>query len=148
MTIQNTRRNFLKTMSLGIGSGMLATSIPVSDFAQEMVQRKDKKKWGVALVGLGSYAKNQLAVGLSQADNCYLAGIVTGSPEKAAEWSKKYNIPSGNIYNYQNFDQIAGNKDIDITHINRHVIFLKIIISQCASAAYINILKIITKDIF
>jgi predicted dehydrogenase len=117
MTLQRTRRHFLKTMSLGIGSGLLANTIPASDFAQGLVPRKDKKKWGVALVGLGSYAKNQLAVGLSQADNCYLAGIVTGSPEKAVEWSKKYNIPSGNIYNYQNFDQIAGNKDIDIIYI-------------------------------
>jgi glucose-fructose oxidoreductase len=114
MTLQRTRRNFLKTMSLGIGSGLLANTIPASDFAQGLVTRKDNKKWGVALVGLGSYAKNQLAVGLSQADNCYLAGIVTGSPEKSVEWSKKYNIPSGNIYNYQNFDQITNNKDIDM----------------------------------
>ena len=49
--------------------------------------------------------------------HCYLAGIVTGSPEKAEKWKKQYNIPDKNIYNYQNFDQIANNPDIDVVYV-------------------------------
>ncbi len=48
---------------------------------------------------------------------CELAGIVTGTPEKAAKWKAKYNIPDKNIYNYENFDRIADNKDIDVIYV-------------------------------
>ena len=48
---------------------------------------------------------------------CRLAGIVTGHPEKAARWQKDYNIPQKNIYNYQNFDEIVKNKDIDVVYV-------------------------------
>jgi glucose-fructose oxidoreductase len=54
---------------------------------------------------------------LQQTKNCYLAGIITGTPSKAEEWKKKYNIPDKNIYNYQTFDQIANNPDIDVVYV-------------------------------
>ena len=117
MPANQSRRSFLQTLSFGIGSTIAVAALPAGKIHAKQPFSKDKKKLGVALVGLGSYAKNQLAVGLEQADNCYLAGIVTGTPAKAVEWSKKYNIPQKNIYNYQNFDQIASNDDIDIVYI-------------------------------
>jgi predicted dehydrogenase len=46
-----------------------------------------------------------------------IAGIVTGTPAKAAQWQKKFNIPQKNIYNYQNFDEIVNNKDIDAVYV-------------------------------
>jgi predicted dehydrogenase len=76
-----------------------------------------EKKLRVALVGLGSYATNQLAPGLQQSKKCELAGIVTGTSEKAAKWKAKYGIPDKNIYNYENFDTIADNKDIDVVYV-------------------------------
>ncbi len=42
---------------------------------------------------------------------------MTGSPEKIPEWRKKYGIAEKNVYNYENFDEIAGNKDIDIIYV-------------------------------
>ena len=114
MPTSQSRRTFLQTLSLGVSATLTPSYILAN---QKAPFKKNEKKLGVALVGLGSYAKNQLAVGLAQADNCYLAGIVTGTPSKAEEWSKKYNIPQKNIYNYQNFDQIANNKDIDIVYV-------------------------------
>lgn len=66
---------------------------------------------------MGSYATHQLAPALQQTQHCYLAGVVTGSPEKEPIWARKYNIPDNNIYNYQNFDSIANNKDIDIVYV-------------------------------
>jgi predicted dehydrogenase len=108
------RRKFLQTLSLGVGTTLLAPAVFAN---QKKSFQNNQKKLGIALVGLGSYARNQLAVALQQTDNCYLAGIVTGTPAKAEEWSKKYNIPQKNIYNYQNFDQIANNKDIDIVYV-------------------------------
>ncbi|HTD99187.1 MAG TPA: Gfo/Idh/MocA family oxidoreductase [Mucilaginibacter sp.] len=104
------RRDFIRTGSIGIGA--LALANPLSLFAA-----KPAKKLGVALVGLGGYSYGQLAPALQHTENCYLAGIVTGHPSKAADWSKRYNIPEKNIYNYETFDKIKDNPDIDIIYI-------------------------------
>lgn len=87
----------------------------VSPLAGAMGQKKDRL--GVALVGLGYYSTDLLAPALQQTKNCYLAGIVTGTPAKAEQWTKKYSIPEKNVYNYQNFDQIANNPDIDVVYV-------------------------------
>ena len=76
-----------------------------------------EKKLGVALVGLGNYATRQLAPALQQTQHCQLVGIVTGTPSKAETWKKQYNIPEQNVYNYDNFDQIRNNPDIDIVYV-------------------------------
>lgn len=75
------------------------------------------RKLGIALVGLGKYSEGQLAPALEETSLCRLAGIVTGSPEKAEKWKKKYDIPDKNVYTYQTFDQIADNPDIDIVYV-------------------------------
>jgi predicted dehydrogenase len=80
-------------------------------------KEKAQGKLGIALVGLGMYSTGQLAPALTQTQHCYLAGIVTGSPEKAENWKKEYDIPDRNIYNYRNFDSIKDNPDIDIIYV-------------------------------
>lgn len=107
------RRQFLTKVSMG---PTLLTLPSLSSFAFAR-SPQGSKKLGVALVGLGSYATHQLAPALQKAGNCYLAGIVTGTPEKAEKWKKQYNIPESNIYNYQNFDRIADNKAIDVVYV-------------------------------
>ena len=76
-----------------------------------------KKKLGVALLGLGKYSTGELGPALQFTKNCYLAGIVTGTPSKVDKWVKQYPIPQKNIYNYDNFDSIANNPDIDIVYV-------------------------------
>src|SRR5688572_29611417 len=95
------RRDVLKALALGTGA--IAFS-PNSLIGATM---KKKDKLGVALIGLGYYSTDLLAPALENTKHCYLAGIVTGTPSKAESWKRKYNIPDKNIYNYQNFDQIA-----------------------------------------
>ncbi len=58
-----------------------------------------------------------MAPALQDTQHCYLSGIVTGTPEKEKVWADKYNIPKKNIYNYQNFDDIAKNDDIDVVYV-------------------------------
>jgi len=105
------RRRIIKTIAAG-GSVILLS--PQTIFSST---RKAKDKLGIALVGLGYYSTDLLAPALQQTKNCYLAGIVTGTPAKAEAWKKKYNIPDKNIYNYQNFDTIANNPDIDVVYV-------------------------------
>ncbi|NCD69629.1 Gfo/Idh/MocA family protein [Mucilaginibacter agri] len=104
------RRGFIRAGAIGIGALTLSSTL-------EAFAGPSKKKLGIALVGLGGYAGGQLAPALQKTNNCYLAGIVTGTPQKAVDWAKKYNIPQKNIYNYQNFDTIAHNPDIDIVYV-------------------------------
>lgn len=105
------RRNFVKQLSVGAGALTLGSAFSSFELFST------PKKLGIALVGLGGYAGGQLAPALQHTKNCYLAGIVTGTPEKAKTWSAKYNIPQKNIYNYENFDSIAQNPDIDIVYV-------------------------------
>lgn len=109
-----TRRNFNTVIAKGMGSAALLSAAP---FACAMGTHQDKKKLGIALVGLGSYSTYQLAPALQDTQHCYLAGIVTGTPQKEKIWADKYDIPAKNIYNYQNFDDIANNKAIDVVYI-------------------------------
>ncbi|MFN6946861.1 MAG: Gfo/Idh/MocA family protein [Cytophagaceae bacterium] len=76
-----------------------------------------EEKLGIALVGLGNYSQKQLAPALKESKHCYLAGIVTGSPEKAAKWKNDFGLKDSNIYTYDNFDEIADNPDIDVVYV-------------------------------
>ncbi len=108
----NSRRQFLRDAGIVSAATIILPSVPfISCSAQE------EKKLGVALVGLGNYSSTVLSKALAETKLCNLSAIVTGTPAKAKEWSNKYNIPSKNIYNYNNFDDIANNKDVDIVYI-------------------------------
>ncbi len=106
------RRTFIKQAAAGTAAAALYTS----GFPSVLFKKK-KDRLGVALVGLGYYSTDLLAPALQLTQHCYLAGIVTGTPEKAERWQKKYRLPEKNIYNYDNFDRIADNPDIDVVYV-------------------------------
>ncbi len=110
------RRRFLQQAGIGAGTVVAAAALPSFIDAVKTAAAYDGKKLNIALCGLGRYA-GYLAEGLATAQYCRLAGIVTGTPAKATDWKKKYNIPEKNIYNYQNFDDIVNNKDIDLVYV-------------------------------
>lgn len=105
------RRDFLSSTAITGAATLLSANSLLS------ATLKPKDKLGIALVGLGYYSTDLLAPALQLTEKAYLAGIVTGTPSKAETWKKKYNIPDKNIYNYQNFDQIANNPDIDVVYV-------------------------------
>ena len=106
-----TRRKFIQQSSLALGAAALIRS---QDSDAQSSSEKKHKMFGIALVGLCSYATHELAPALQQTKNCFLAGIVTGTPAKEKIWAEKYSIDRKNIYNYQNFDSIADNTDIRV----------------------------------
>lgn len=101
------RRDLLKAMA----------ALGVASQAPSLFASSPKKPIGVALVGLGGYSRGQLAPALQLTEHCYLAGIVTGSPEKIPLWQERYQIPDGNVYNYDNMHQMANNPAIDVVYI-------------------------------
>lgn len=109
------RRQFLKQLA-GAGAAVWAAS-PNPAHARTQGPL-NKKKLGVALVGLGNLSEHQIAPALQRStQHCELKALVSGHPAKAKRWAHKYGVPSKNIYNYQNFDAIRNNPDIDIVYI-------------------------------
>lgn len=104
------RREMFGLIGAGVGGSMLFGG---TGFAAE----EKGKVYGIALVGLGSYSKNELGPALLKTKHVKLTGLVTGSPEKVPEWREKYSVPAENVYSYENFDDIKDNKDIDIIYV-------------------------------
>jgi len=106
------RRDFLKTSALATAALSLTGGLPARLFADEPA-----RKIGIALCGLGSLSTHQLAPALQQTKFCRLAGIVTGTPAKAARWQAQYGIPDHCVYNYDTMAQLADNPDIDVVYV-------------------------------
>lgn len=70
----------------------------------------------VAIMGLGSYG-TRVAEAMKDCTKAKLVGVISGTPSKVKEWQTKYGIPEKNCYNYDNFDQIKNNPDIDAVYI-------------------------------
>jgi predicted dehydrogenase len=70
----------------------------------------------VALMGLGGYAQ-RVAEAMQACKRAKVTGLISGTPSKIKMWQSKYNIPDKNCYNYENFDAIKNNPDIDAVYV-------------------------------
>jgi predicted dehydrogenase len=70
----------------------------------------------VAIMGLGSYG-TRVAEAMKDCKKAKLVGVISGTPSKIKDWQSKYSIPEKNCYNYENFDAIRTNPEIDAVYI-------------------------------
>jgi predicted dehydrogenase len=105
-----TRRNFIQQVSL------TAASLPVLNILNAACMNTDEKILRVAIMGLGSYG-TRVAEAMQSSKRAKLVGVISGTPSKITDWQKKYNIPEKNCYNYENFDAIKNNPDIDAVYV-------------------------------
>jgi predicted dehydrogenase len=70
----------------------------------------------VAIMGLGSYG-TRVAEAMQSCTKARLVGVISGTPAKIKAWQAKYAIPEKNCYNYENFDRIKDNPDIDAVYV-------------------------------
>jgi len=122
---KKSRRRFLRQSALAatglilaptiVGCGNKSTASSTTS-APAAAPVKDRQL-GVALLGLGGYAKGQIAPSLQFTKHCRLTGIITGSPEKVPEWQEKYGIREENVYAYDNLEAIADNAEIDVVYV-------------------------------
>ena len=91
-----------------------------SVYAEQMKQFYEPPYQGpvlrVAIMGLGSYG-TRVAEAMKDCKRARLVGVISGTPSKVKTWQSKYNIPEKNCYNYENFDNIKTNNDIDAVYI-------------------------------
>lgn len=110
------RRDFLRTLSLS------AMVLPVTTWAKPvpstgmLASSYEGPVLRVALMGLGGYA-TRVAEAMKDCRKAKVVGLVSGTPSKVVQWRSKYNVPEKNCYNYQNFDAIKNNPDIDAVYV-------------------------------
>jgi predicted dehydrogenase len=98
-------------------SAALAAAPFISTRVTRALAAASQKKLGFALCGLGNLSTHQIAPALQKTSHCRLAGIVTGTPEKAARWKAQYNLPDRSVYNYETMHRMADNPDIDVVYV-------------------------------
>ncbi|EDM35190.1 glucose-fructose oxidoreductase [Pedobacter sp. BAL39] len=112
----NTRRDFLQLFA---ASAVTLPLTPLSTLAHEMSIIEEKYEGPVlqvAIMGLGNYG-GTVAKAMQGCKKARLTGLISGTPAKLKEWQATYNISPKNCYNYENFDQIKNNPDIDAVYI-------------------------------
>ena len=75
------------------------------------------KKTGWAVVGLGSLAINQILPAFAKCEKSHVVALVSGHPDKANKLALRYGVSSKNIYNYQNYDSIRDNSEVDVIYV-------------------------------
>jgi predicted dehydrogenase len=112
------RRDFLRMTAIAAAGLPLARPL-IPSIAHRVTPTtiRQEKKLGFALVGLGNLSTRQLGPALQKTKYCRLAGIVTGTPMKAATWKDRYGIPDRSIYTYDTMERLADNRDVDVVYV-------------------------------
>ena len=108
------RRDFLQKMTVS-AVGLPILYNPASLWASSLAV-PDGPVLKVAIMGLGSYG-TRVAEAMQQCSRAKLVGVISGTPSKVTAWQQKYGIPAKNCYNYENFDRIGENPDIDAVYV-------------------------------
>jgi predicted dehydrogenase len=83
----------------------------------QMTQPVVEKKLGFALVGVGSLTMGQILPAFARSQYTRAVALVSGHPDKAGAQAAKYGLDPKNIYNYDNYDTMKDNPDIDVVYI-------------------------------
>jgi predicted dehydrogenase len=112
------RRNFLKKTGSGAAVAGLSSSVATSSFAQQLrVPDPPGKKLGWAIVGLGRLSINQILPAFAKCEGSKVVAFVTGSREKGEKLAARYGVNPKNIYNYQNYEALRDNPEVDVVYI-------------------------------
>ena len=113
----NSRRNFLQKLTASvIALPLLSKQNYFESLKNINAKPYDGPLLRVAIMGLGSYG-TRVAEAMQSCTKAKFVGVISGTPSKITAWQAKYNIPEKNCYNYENFDNIKDNPDIDAVYV-------------------------------
>ncbi len=112
-----TRRGFITKVGGGLVAANVAATFLKGAAAQLRVPEPPGRKLGWAIVGLGNLAINQILPAFAECENSKVVALVSGHPDKASKLALRYGVNAKNIYNYQNYDSIKDNPEVDIIYI-------------------------------
>ncbi len=113
------RRGFLSKMGRSVAVVGTAGALIKSARAQQQaaVPNPPGKKLGWAVVGLGSLAINQILPAFDGCEKSKVVALVSGHPDKANKLALRYGVNPKNIYNYENYDSIRDNSEVDVIYV-------------------------------
>jgi predicted dehydrogenase len=117
-----TRRHFLRSTAGGFAAGTLAAAgLGRAAFGQESeavtAALQSGRKIRYAIMGLGQLGMGQILPAFADAKLSTVTALVSGSPDKAKAQAEKYGVDPKNIYNYDNFDKIKDNDQVDVVYV-------------------------------
>ena len=114
-----TRRGFISKVGQGLVAANVAGAFLRNAAAQEptVVPDAPGKKLGWAIVGLGRLSIYEILPAFARCEKSKVVALVSGHSEKANKLAARYGVNPKNIYNYQNYDAIKDNPEVDIIYI-------------------------------
>src|SRR3984957_15958250 len=101
----------------GSENAAATTAGAASASSQLVVPDAPGKKTGWAVVGLGYLAINEILAAFAKCEKSRVVALVSGHPDKANKLALRYGVNPKNIYNYQNYDSIRDNPEVDVIYI-------------------------------
>ena len=112
----NSRRDFLQKLTGSVIAFHFLPGQGLAGIKDSNNRSYDGPVLKVAIMGLGSYG-TRVADAMQSCKMAKLTGVVSGTPSKIKDWQGKFSIPENNCYNYENFDRVKDNLDIDAVYI-------------------------------
>src|SRR5947209_16485814 len=113
-----TSRVFLTKIGQGLAVANVAGTLFKDASAQQLaVPEPPGKKLGWAIVGLGSLSIHEILPAFAKCEKSKVVAFVSGHPDKANKLALRYGVNPKNIFNYQNYDTIKDNPEVDIIYI-------------------------------
>jgi len=112
-----TRRGFMTKVGGGLVAANLAGVLLKDAAAEVRVPDPPGKKVGYAIVGLGQLAIWNILPAISKCEKAKVVALVSGHPDKANKIAQRYGVNPKNIYNYENYDTIKDNPEVDVIYV-------------------------------
>jgi predicted dehydrogenase len=110
------RRRFIATTG-GILAAAAAGVGPLIWTSRTRAADVPAKKVGFAIVGLGRFGAGQLLRSMPECKYARPVALVSGHPDKAKKLAAQYGVSEKAIYNYENFDSIKDNPEVDVVYV-------------------------------
>jgi predicted dehydrogenase len=109
------RRDFSRLSAMAA----MATALPRIDAqnADSGAGQNQGRRLRWCIVGLGRISMDHFMPGVALSQSGRITALVSGHREKAEKQAAQYNVPSPSIYSYENYDEIAQNREIDAVYI-------------------------------
>src|SRR5919201_342637 len=113
-----TRRELIGTVTKSLlAAGVAGSWLPDAAAQQLAVPDPPGRKLGWAIIGLGNLSINQILPAFAKCEKSKVVAFVSGHPEKANKLALRYGVSPKSIYNYQNYDTIRDNPEVDVIYI-------------------------------
>ncbi len=76
-----------------------------------------ERRLGFAIVGLGRLTLEEIMPAFAECKLAKPTALVSGDTAKANQVAQQYGIKPQNVYNYQNYDNLRNNPDVDVIYI-------------------------------